>query len=238
MIRIATQPAPDPIPDWHAGFLALLPAIVRQACRAFWHLRPEARQDAIVEVVANACVAYVRLFELGKADVAYSTPLALYAIKQCREGRRVGNHRSVRDVLSEYSQRNKGFAVERLDRFDPEENEWREAIVEDHRAGPAETAAARIDIGNWFNRLLPRDQSVANALAIGGRTGDVARAFSLSPARIAQKRREYEESWHEFQGESNALEAPGRPGHGQGPGASIAPCPSFGPLSCSKDLER
>lgn len=56
MICIPTQPASAPA--WHAGFLAFLPAVVRQASRAFRHLKPEARHDAVEEVVA-----YARLVE-------------------------------------------------------------------------------------------------------------------------------------------------------------------------------
>jgi hypothetical protein len=33
-------------------------------------LREEAREEAIAETIANALVAYVRLFEQGKVDLA------------------------------------------------------------------------------------------------------------------------------------------------------------------------
>jgi len=51
---------------WQIGFLALLPAIREHARIAFRHLRAEARDDAINEADANACVAYARLLQLGK----------------------------------------------------------------------------------------------------------------------------------------------------------------------------
>jgi hypothetical protein len=48
----------------------MLPVIVSHARFAFKHLRPEARSEAIQEVVANCCRAYVRLAELDKLSLA------------------------------------------------------------------------------------------------------------------------------------------------------------------------
>ncbi len=117
MIRIASQPAHESAPAWHAGFLALLPAITRQASIAFRRLKAEAHQDAVHEVIANALVAYARLVALGKASLAFATPLANYGIAQVRDGRKVGNRRRIGDVLSQCAQRMKGFVVKRLDPF-------------------------------------------------------------------------------------------------------------------------
>ena len=54
MICIAKTQNP---PAWHAGFMAILPSIRRKARIAFRHLKPEAREDAVQETVANACLA-------------------------------------------------------------------------------------------------------------------------------------------------------------------------------------
>jgi hypothetical protein len=199
MICIATQP--PSAPAWHAGFVAMLPALERNARIAFKHLDHEARQDAVVEVAANAFVAYARLVELGKADLAYVTPLSHYAIAQVRSGRRVGNRRNVRDVLSAYAQQNKGFTVERLDRYDAEEDAWREIVVEDRHATPADVACTRIDFSDWLGTLSRRYRKIAESLAVGERTTAVARKFRLSAGRISQMRQEYYESWRRFRGE-------------------------------------
>ena len=79
-------------------FLSLLPAIADQARFAFRGEPRERRQELIAEVVANAFVAFVRLVERGLTDVIYPTPLAQFAIKQVRDGRRVGAKLNVRDV--------------------------------------------------------------------------------------------------------------------------------------------
>lgn len=184
-----------------AKFLVLLPAIREQARFACRTEKPERRQEFIAEVIANCWVAFVRLVERGLLDVVYPTPLAQYAIKQVRDGRRVGCKLNVRDVGSEYAQQAKHFVVERLDRYDAEEDEWREVLLEDRKAGPAETAAARIDIADWFDSLPKKKRRIAATLATGETTKRAARKFGVSAGRISQTRRELQQAWQDFQGE-------------------------------------
>ena len=187
-------------PKWHTAFLRMLPKILSYARTAFKHRGPEARENLVQEVVANACVAFKALWDRGKQSLAYPTVLASYAIKQVKDGRRVGNRLNIREVLSKYAQQHKGFVVERLDKFDKKQGEWLEVLVEDRHAGPADTAAARLDLAAWFKSLSPKDRRIAKALASGDRTGDVAKKFGLSAGRISQKRREFMEGWQTFQG--------------------------------------
>jgi hypothetical protein len=76
---------------WHEPFLEMLPTIFKYARNRFYYLAPEARDDAVQEVIAKAMVAYVRLVKLGKADIAYASVLARFGVTQTREGRRVGS---------------------------------------------------------------------------------------------------------------------------------------------------
>ncbi|MCH7687263.1 MAG: hypothetical protein IH899_11375 [Planctomycetes bacterium] len=94
-------------PHWHEKFLQMLPVIQQSASIAFRHLKAEAREEAIQDVTANALVAFVRLVELGKADLAFPTVLARYGVSQFHSGRRVGTRLNVRDVMSPFAQRNK-----------------------------------------------------------------------------------------------------------------------------------
>jgi len=189
------------VPRWHKAFVAMVPAIRTHARIAFRHLNPEARQDAIAEVVANACCAYVRLAQLGKTDVAYASPLARYAVAQVKDGRRVGNRLNVRDVLSLYCQRRKDITVERLDKYDAEEDAWREVLIEDKHAGPAEVAATRIDFAAWLRSLPGRLRKIARFLARGETTTIAAKKFDVSAGRISQIRKELKAAWERFQGE-------------------------------------
>ena len=195
------------VPAWHAAFLTMLPTITTNARIAFRHLDPEAREEAVAECIANAFVAYVRLVELGKASLAYPTPLAHYAIAQIHAGRKVGAKMNVRDVMSEYCQRRKNIEVERLDHYDREEDAWREVIVEDRHAGPADTARVRIDFGDWLRSLPTKVRRIAKTLATGERTDETARKFGLSAGRISQLRTELAASWRNFVGDEPLKEA-------------------------------
>jgi hypothetical protein len=197
MIVIAHRRRNRPKQTSHADFERMLPQIREQARLAFRFARPELKEELIAETIANAFVAFSRLVQLGKQDVAYATPLAQYAIKQVRCGRRVGTKLNIRDVSSRHAQVAKGITLERLDKFDHDVGEWREALVEDRKAGPAETAAARIDVADWFRSLARKKRRIARELARGEGTGKVARMFGLTAGRISQLRRE----WAEFQGE-------------------------------------
>ena len=182
-------------------FLTLLPQIREQAHFAFRTERPERREELTDEVIANCWAAFVRLVERGLIDVVYPTPLAQYAIKQVRDGRRVGARLNVRDISSDYAQRSKRFTVERLDRYDELNGEWREVLIEDRKAGPAETAAARVDISDWFDSLPRHKRRIAQTLAAGESTKRTAKKFGVTPGRISQMRREFQAAWAEFQRE-------------------------------------
>ncbi|MBC8873587.1 MAG: hypothetical protein H8E44_29470 [Planctomycetes bacterium] len=180
-------------------FLELLPQIRTQASLAFRDEKHELREELIAEVIANCFVAFVRLMDRGLADVIYPTPLTNFAIKQVRSGRKVGGRLNVNDVSSGYAQKAKGFVLEELDRFDQQNEGWKEILIEDRHAGPAETAASRIDVGEWL-RSLPRGiRKVAETLALGETTKKAARKHGVSPGRISQMRRELMGNWQAFQ---------------------------------------
>ena len=162
---------------WHAGFLAMLPAIRRYLKAAFRGLDPEARDEAVQEGVCNALAAYVRLYERSKVDRAYATPLATYAARQIRAGRRVGGRLNIRDVSSPHCRRLKHVVLERLDKWDREEEAWMEIVVEDRHSSPADVARVRLDFAAWLKTLPRRDLAVALDLAVGHRTTDVARRY-------------------------------------------------------------
>ena len=188
-------------PEWHEPFLAMLPAIVRHASISFTDRPYQNRKELVQEAVANCLVAYVRLVELGKQDLAYPTVLAMYAVRQIREGRRVGNKLNVHDVSSMYCQLAKGVQLKRLDHYDHDANEWMEIVVEDKLATPADIAATRIDFAAWLDTLSGRLRRVAEFLATGETTSAAANKFSVSAGRISQLRRRLMRSWEVFQRE-------------------------------------
>jgi hypothetical protein len=186
----------------------MVPAIQRQAQVSFRKVRPELRNEFIEEVIASSFMAYARLFELGKEHLAFPSVLARYAVAQIRAGRRVGSRLRVGDVMSNYSQFRKGFEVQRLDQLDEQEGKWKEILIEDRRAGPAEIAASRIDFANWLRLLPARRRKIALTLASGETTSVVAKKFGVSSARISQLRRWLRESWCAFHGEAEFEQPP------------------------------
>jgi hypothetical protein len=186
------RPAAEP------DFLEMLPAIRRVASYTFRHLRRAAREDLIAEVVANAFAAFRRLVEQGKAALAYPTVLAKFAIRQVRDGRRVGQERNVLDVMSAYGQRRKGFSVLPFEDA-RKRNAWQELVVEDRCASPADVAGFRIDFAAWLEQLKRTKRQVALQLAVGDTTSEVAGLFGMSSSRVSQLRNELQQDWDEFQ---------------------------------------
>ena len=180
----------------------MLPALITHAKIAFRHVRGQDRQDKVQEVVANALVAFRRLVQLKKTDLAYPSALAKYAVAQINDGRLVGGQMNVKDVSSPYCQRVKGVVLERLDRYDSEDECWQEVLVPDKTCTPAELAAARIDVQAWFKSLPRRDRRVAEFLAAGQTTTAAAHKFKVSAGRISQIRKELAANWHNFVGDT------------------------------------
>ena len=67
------------------------------------------------------------------------------------------------------------------------------------RAGPAQTAMARLDFAAWLERLPRRRRRMTEMLGAGETTQTVARRFRISPGRVSQIRRELKDCWDAFQ---------------------------------------
>jgi hypothetical protein len=186
---------------WQQAFLTMLPAMVRHFRVAFCHLRPEAKAEAVAEAIANACAAYQRLAVQGHIERAFPSALARFAVWQVNDCRRVGTSQNIRDASSELAHRKGRVVLERLDHFDKTSEQWQEAVVEDHHTPVFDQVWFRIDFPAWLAGFRPRDRKMANALAVGNSTGEVARRFGLSAGRVSQLRRELYDSWKEFLGE-------------------------------------
>jgi hypothetical protein len=184
----------------HERFLEMLPLIRRQARLAFRRLQSDLKEELVEEAIANAFCRFSRLVRAGKEGRAFATPLADFAIRQVLAGRRVGTKFNVRDLTSPHRRSACRVVIERLDRFNSKEGEWKEVLVEDHRATPADVAAWRIDLTAWFRSLPRRHRRIAKVLAMGETTSEAARRFDVSLARISQFRGELRANWEEFQG--------------------------------------
>ena len=193
--------------DRQQAFLKMLPAIMRHAKFAFRFMPPEPREEAVAEVVALSWAAFARLIERNKQHVAAPTALARFAVARFRDGRHVTGRQSPKDAMSAIARYRKGFAIGQLDHFDREGGTWREVVVEDRRAGPAEIAGCRIDFAAWLQLLPRRLRKIALTLAAGESTSEAARKFGVTAARISQLRSWLKENWEAFQGQGTAGQA-------------------------------
>jgi len=119
----------------------------------------------------------------------------------------VGSRLNIHDVSSQYAQLAKGIRLERLDHYDNTSEEWREIVVEDQHATPADIARVRIDFHDWLQALSRHRRRIAQLLASGEATHVVAKQFRLSDGRISQVRRELADSWRAFQGETPPIKS-------------------------------
>src|SRR5947207_157654 len=196
MIAFASQTAAD----CNDRFVQMLPTIRRIASYAFRRVRACLREELVTEVVANALVAFKKLVQRGKADLAYATVLAKYAIKQIRDNRRVGANLNSEDVMHPHAQRRRHFVVLPLQR-QRDEDRWEDLVVEDRNSTPAEIAACRLDFRAWLKMLDQKKRAMVMKLASGEPTITAARIFKVSQGRISQLRQELKKSWQFFQGE-------------------------------------
>ena len=197
----------DHVPSWHRRFLLMLPSLRRAANFCFRNLDPLSRQEVINEVVGTCCAFYGRLVEKGEEERAHFSTLVKFAAAQFGQGRQLGGTLNVHDVSARYCQLKTGVHLGRLDEFDADTGEWREILVEDQKAGPADIAASRIDFAAWLASMSSLRRKIAECLATGESTFDAARRFKVTPGRISQLRREFQASWLAFHGETTVAGA-------------------------------
>lgn len=184
----------------NAKFMQLLPLIRQIASKAFKEYSTDRREDAVNDVIASAFINLKQLAEAGKLDEAYATPIAVFAVKRYRSGRRCGVPQSSTDVMAEHCRflgrvkvHNFGLAEHIADTFESE------ATAVDARYPVHKTVQLKIDFfQTWFRQQTPRDQQIIRDLAIGETTGDAAKKYGVSAASISQYRRRYADSWYAF----------------------------------------
>ena len=81
---------------------------------------------------------------------------------------------------------------------------WRDWIG-DRRSRPADEAAFRVDFAAWLGQLPGRRRHVAELLAEGRATSEVARRLGVTPGAISQARAALARSWADFQAQAAAI---------------------------------
>src|SRR6476646_5206133 len=88
---------------WQANFVAMRPEIEQRLRRAFRQLDPASKDEAVGEGVLHALLAYSRLHERSREQVASPATLAFYSIRAVRRGRPAAGEMNGQDVLSRYA---------------------------------------------------------------------------------------------------------------------------------------
>jgi hypothetical protein len=141
----------------------------------------------------------VRLAERGKDPSRFPSTLAGYAAKAVKSGRRVSGQESDRDVLSPLAQMRRNFVVSTLPEFSTlAGNPLAEALQDNTQSPVDEQAAFRLGFPAWLCILGNRNKSIAQDMALGHRTHELAESYGLSPDRVSQLRREFQDAWERF----------------------------------------
>ena len=186
-------------------FTATLKAVEDAARYAFRRRRRQDREEALAEARAAAWSAWAGLLRRGKDPVEVGvTGIANNAVRNVRQGRRIGNRncgRGAMDIQHPRVRRDLGLRVVAFEELaGPRVGSWRDWLAEDNRVTPADEAIFHLDYQAWLAGLAEPKRRVAELLAEGHEPGLVARVLGVSPPRVTQLRHELEASWRAFQG--------------------------------------
>jgi len=155
------------------------------ALRTFWD---HWDRDALLDDAESVA------WELESTAPPHVTPacIAHMAVKRVRIGRQ--HRESVRSITTS-----------RYDKRCKRPKNLRQIHIHLHDiaatdAPPSESVPGWMDYQEWLAGYNSRKRKIAEALAVGGKTGEVAAEFGVSAGRIAQMRREFERDWRAFQG--------------------------------------
>jgi hypothetical protein len=185
---------------WQDGFLELLPRIEKRASVVFRRLDPEAREEAVTEVVANAACAYERLFQRGELHRAFASSLAKYAIAHYFAGRRTGSPDNSRDVYSLLVPRKACQSIRSTHASKLSTDAWVAGLVDNRQTSIPDQVSFRMDFPRWLAHQTPRNKRIAERLCLGYTTSEVSREFKISAGRISQLRRQLADSWADYLG--------------------------------------
>ena len=189
----------------HALFLqVILPRVQQHARIYFRHVKcRDKRADHIAEAIGLAWKWFRRLAQKGKDATRFPTALASYAVRAVRSGRRVVGQERAKEVLSPVAQQRRHFAVGKLPDFSTlSDNPLQEALHDNTVSPVPDQVCFRLDFPAWLATLGQRNREMAEDMALGHRTQDLAEKYRVSQGRISQMRRYFEQDWRRFCGDT------------------------------------
>ena len=190
----------------HRSFNEALDRIDAVIAFQFRRWSRDRREEAMAEARAGCWVAWHGLLLRGKDPIAVGVcGIAANACRAVRNGRTVGRNRgagpTAPDIQHPKVRRATGLRVVSIERLaERSPGAWRDWLASESGYGPAEEAAFRIDFATWLGKLPARKRRVAELLAGGLRTCDVAIQLGVTAGAISQAREWLARSWGQFQG--------------------------------------
>jgi hypothetical protein len=177
--------------DLRARFESRLPEIRRVAERHFHFLNAEALEQAVQNVTVLAWQYLLNAERAGKGgreDVFHN--IVKWACRHTRQGRQAGGCGTKAGCVLDHARRGSHNVV--VDRsVDLNHFVGRSASVPD-------AVAFRLDVPAFLATLPDRDRQIALSLARGQGTGEVARAFGVTPGAISQFRSRFKRRYDEY----------------------------------------
>ena len=199
MIAISKHVAQATTDQCHEAFLKLVPTVSGHANFSFRHLQLQDREEAIAEVLCYAYVAFRRLAERGRLDLASASALARFGVARVRSGRYAARRLRTRDVYARQAGHRGGFRLVSLQSHFQSGNIWAEILTDDRVTPVPDQVAFRLDFASWLSGLKRRDRKLVKFLAIGNTPSIAAKRFGVSRARVSQLRDALRTSWEAFQ---------------------------------------
>jgi hypothetical protein len=196
--------------DAQQSFLSRLPRIDRALRYEFRHRPARERAEVVADARAAVWHAWVGLARRGRDPVAVGpVAIARNAARYVKAGRLLGcgkGTRGCRDVFHHRARKAGGFLLLSLGvgrgRSSGRDREpWGAWEVEDNRVSPADQACFKLDYEAWMAGLPLRKRRMAELLASGETTGEVARSLGVTAGAVSQARRWLEADWRAFQGD-------------------------------------
>jgi hypothetical protein len=187
-----------------ASFLAIvLPRVLSHGRVYFRSIKcRDHREDAIQEMIGLTWKWHLRLAEKGKDATRFPTALASYAARAVCCGCRLCGQEKANDVLSPLAQQEQHFAVEKLPDFSTLSGNPFEEALHDNTVSPVpDQVIFRLDFPAWLGTLGPRNRSMAEDMALGEKTQDLAEKYRVTEGRISQMRRSFQQDWGRFCGD-------------------------------------
>jgi hypothetical protein len=100
------------------------------------------------------------------------------------------------------AQQRHAFTVSKLPEFETlTDNPLMEALHDNTVSPVPDQVCFRLDFAHWLATLSERNRRIAEDMALGYQTYELAKKYGVCPGRISQLRREFQGDWTHFCGD-------------------------------------